>query len=689
MNDPAHIKLMEDIVVELLGEPNGRPEDRKRADLRFGKQGSMSVNLDKGTWYSHEDGEGGGVIDLIMRQEGLNEARDAYEWAEKKGYWTNGHARQSSKTIVATYDYTDENGVLLFQVVRFDPKTFLQRRPDGKGGWIWKLEGVRRVPYDLPRLLKAVGKQTIYICEGEKDCINLISRGLTATTNPGGASKGHGKWRDELTPHFRGADIIIIADNDDAGRTHANSTAAKLSGTARRIRVLDLSVVWPQCPLKGDISDWLKDHKAEELGVIVARLPDWKQNTSARLGVLDAGDDITLPPPRSWLYGNIFARKFLSSLFADGGVGKTALRYAQYLSLATGRSLLGEHVFQRSRVLIISLEDDMEELRRRIWALRIHYNISEADLKGWLFLWAPGAKGGKLMELDAKGNPKTGELISNLELLIIENKLDLIGIDPFIKSHGVGENNNNAIDLVCGVLTDLMFKHNISVDVPHHVSKPGLRGEAEPGDANRGRGASSLKDAARLVYTLNVMTKEEAKKFPIPEEERSAYVRMDKGKVNIAPPARKAVWFHLVGVRLGNENEMYSHGDEVQAVEPWFPPEVWKDITDEQIDAIIEEIDKGMPDGDRYSGDARARRRAAWLVVMKHVEGKTEQQAREITSTWIKAGRLVTKNTRAQSVEKLNKDCSEVGNKRTYNFEIGGAFGEERALVFVCAIRFF
>ena len=251
MNDPAHIKLMEDIVVELLGEPNGRPEDRKRADLRFGKQGSMSVNLDKGTWYSHEDGEGGGVIDLIMRQEGLNEARDAYEWAEKKGYWTNGHARQSSKTIVATYDYTDENGVLLFQVVRFEPKTFLQRRPDGKGGWIWKLEGVRRVPYDLPRLLKAVGKQTIYICEGEKDCINLISRGLTATTNPGGASKGHGKWRDELTPHFRGADIIIIADNDDAGRTHANSVAAKLSGTARRIRVLDLSVGLASVPTQG------------------------------------------------------------------------------------------------------------------------------------------------------------------------------------------------------------------------------------------------------------------------------------------------------------------------------------------------------------------------------------------------------------------------------------------------------
>jgi RecA-family ATPase len=91
--------------------------------------------------------------------------------------------------------------------------------------------------------------------------------------------------------------------------------------------------------------------------------------------VLDAGDDIELPPPRAWLLGNVFCREFLSSLFGDGGIGKTALRYAQYLSLATGRSLTGEHVFQRCRVLIVSLEDNDAELRRRIWALRIHYKI--------------------------------------------------------------------------------------------------------------------------------------------------------------------------------------------------------------------------------------------------------------------------------------------------------------------------
>ena len=80
----------------------------------------------------------------------------------------------------------------------------------------------------------------------------------------------------------------------------------------------------------------------------------------------DAGDDDQIPPPRGWLLGTSFCRGFASSLLGDGGVGKTALRYAQMLSLATGRALTGEHVFQRCRVLILSLEDGPDELRRRL-----------------------------------------------------------------------------------------------------------------------------------------------------------------------------------------------------------------------------------------------------------------------------------------------------------------------------------
>jgi RecA-family ATPase len=96
----------------------------------------------------------------------------------------------------------------------------------------------------------------------------------------------------------------------------------------------------------------------------------------------DAGDDTGLPPPRGWLLGNVFCRNFLRSILGAGGTGKTALRYAQYLALATGRPLTGEHVFQRCRVLIISLEDGKEELRRRITAARIHHGITLDEVRG-------------------------------------------------------------------------------------------------------------------------------------------------------------------------------------------------------------------------------------------------------------------------------------------------------------------
>ena len=117
-----------------------------------------------------------------------------------------------------------------------------------------------------------------------------------------------------------------------------------------------------------------------------------QQPADTDLGVWDAGDDTAPIPPRGWLLGNTYCRRFLSSLVGDGGVGKTAVRYAQLLSAAIGRSLTGEHVFVRSRVLIISLEDDDTELRRRIRAACLHYGISQAALRGWLFLSAPGQR---------------------------------------------------------------------------------------------------------------------------------------------------------------------------------------------------------------------------------------------------------------------------------------------------------
>jgi hypothetical protein len=353
------------------------------------------------------------------------------------------------------------------------------------------------------------------------------------------------------------------------------------------------------------------------------------------LGEWDAGDDIALPSPRGWLLGNIFCRGFMSSLLADGGVGKTATRVAQFLSLATGRSLTGEHVFQRCRVLVVSLEDNGDELRRRILAARLHYGIEASELKGWLFLAAPGGDKGKLMTVDKKGQLTRGTMIDHLDAVIKARKIDIVSLDPFVKAHSVPENDNTLIDDVVQVLTDLGAKYNIAVDAPHHTSK----GPADPGNHNRGRGASAMNNAGRLVYTLTTMSPDEAKAFGIDEERRRDYIRMDSAKVNITRHG-KTKWFKLIGVRLGNATEMYPNGDEVQTVEPWTPPETWADLSSELLNKILTAIDGGLPDGNLYSDSHNAKERVAWRVITEHAHQKTEAQAKEIIKTWVKNGVL-------------------------------------------------
>jgi AAA domain len=184
------------------------------------------------------------------------------------------------------------------------------------------------------------------------------------------------------------------------------------------------------------------------------------------LNVWNAGRDVKLPPPRGWLLGVSFCRRLLSSLLGTGGVGKSALRVLQAISLATGRNLTGEHIFQRTRVLIISLEDDADELRRRVLAARIHHGITVEDIDGWLFLSAPGSAAGKLMTLGTRNSQMIeGDLAKHIEAEVNQHKIELVIIDPYIKSHGIPENDNVSMDAVAGLLNDLAAKLDIAVDV--------------------------------------------------------------------------------------------------------------------------------------------------------------------------------------------------------------------------------
>ena len=157
--------------------------------------------------------------------------------------------RTTRGTIVKTYDYQDEAGHLLYQVVRFDPKNFRQRRPDGKGGWLWKLGDVRRVPYRLPEIITAPRDQTVFVVEGEKDADRLAEENILATT----CAMGAGKWRPEYNEVLAGRPVVILPDNDEPGREHAAQVELSLRGVAASVKVVEL----PGLPAKGDVSDWL------------------------------------------------------------------------------------------------------------------------------------------------------------------------------------------------------------------------------------------------------------------------------------------------------------------------------------------------------------------------------------------------------------------------------------------------
>jgi hypothetical protein len=157
----------------------------------------------------------------------------------------------SQRTLIARYSYKDEEGKLLFEALRYQPKEFRQRAPDGKGGWLWKLDGVRRVPYNLPKVIEqAKAGKTIFVVEGEKDADALNALGLTATTNAGGA----GKWLSDFGKYLTGCHVVILPDNDEPGKKHAFEVAASCLPHAASVRIVELPGLQP----KADTFDWLK-----------------------------------------------------------------------------------------------------------------------------------------------------------------------------------------------------------------------------------------------------------------------------------------------------------------------------------------------------------------------------------------------------------------------------------------------
>ena len=261
--------------------------------------------------------------------------------------------------ITALYDYVDETGALLFQVVRLAPKDFRQRRPDGNGGWIWSLDGTRRVLYGLPELRPA---RSVLIVEGEKDVATGRHLGLAATCNPSGA----GKWRPEYSDCLIGKHIVIIADADEAGRKHAQEIAGSLYGKAKYVKVIEFKDA-------KDLSEWVgrggtREALLEHIKVTTEWMPPPASKTQETKIILLTGAELIMRDikPREMLLDPVLPEQGLVMLYSYRGIGKTFLSLGMACAVAGGGHFLRWKAPRPRNVLYIDGELPLATLQQRL-----------------------------------------------------------------------------------------------------------------------------------------------------------------------------------------------------------------------------------------------------------------------------------------------------------------------------------
>jgi putative DNA primase/helicase len=312
----------------------GAPNHSTPRELRWNGADAYSAktfNRSNKLWFDHGAGWGGGLLDLLAHEAGEPKRRDlkgpAFYEAWRKAHELglvpdappekpNGKGNGAWLPIRAIYPYQDETHAVLYEVVRFDTEVrdrrFKQRRPDGNGGWIWSIKGVRRVPYRLPELIDAVkAGQRILICEGERDANTAVSLDFAATTMPGGIDK----WRDEYDQFLVGVDVVVVSDNDPQareeakedgqpsellwhpdgrpklpGQDHAAKVAERLRKVAARVRI----IIFPQ----KDLTAWREaDGTRDALEELIARAPDYAPVPASPVPEVAGPPALVLPPP--------------------------------------------------------------------------------------------------------------------------------------------------------------------------------------------------------------------------------------------------------------------------------------------------------------------------------------------------------------------------------------------------------
>lgn len=439
------------------------------------EDGTASLQIDKDRAYCHAEKLHLDCIDLVKYARNIP-TNEAIKELTEKYHLGNGKSKPTQKPkIIKTYDYTDENGNLVFQVVRFDPKDFRQRCPDGRGGWTWSVKGIVRVPYRLPDIIRA---DTVYIVEGEKDADRLRLLGLTATTCAGGA----GKWLPEWSPYFKGRNVVIIPDNDDPGRKHADSIAHMLSNDcAASVKVVNL----PGLAAKEDVSDWIeKGNIPEQLFKIVEQASDYQIPQSSCMGdaILEVSDfcSLNIPPKEMFLHPWLTEQQIFF-INAWRGVGKSGFVLGILDALTKGMNFGPWECQTSPNCLYLDGEMACQDVIKRL------QDLGDAPRKSKLYVYSDAyahhlnLPRANLLDEEWREGIRQWMLQNDVKLWVIDNLASLTSGD---------ENSKEVWDPIGKWLVSLRYD-GISTGIIHHFGKD-----------EQQRGTSAREDHSDIIIGL-------------------------------------------------------------------------------------------------------------------------------------------------------------------------------------------
>lgn len=377
---------------------------------------------------------------------------------------SNGTHHQQPEAI---YSYYNAEGNVVFQKIRYPGKKFTIRRPDpaNPGQWINNLQGINEKPlYNLPKVLEALKNgHKIAILEGEKDCDNFTRyTGIVATTNFDGASNN--KWKEHYSKTLTGADVVLLYDNDPAGKEHRDQIISSLKQYARSIVVRHLPT---DCK---DFSDWMAIHGSDpdnyqQLAIDIIQC-------TPRIEAINVGEWLrTETEPQQPILTGVFDRADKVVIIGQSKTRKSFFSQQLAFCLASGRDFLGFGALEPRKVLLIQSEIKQTRYHGRCARMAEKLGMTSAELAG-------------LLVVNSRGVSNQQQLVEDM---VIQHKPDVVVVDPFYKLIAGDESKSEDVKPILKFFDSLAERTGASIIYVHHDRK-GISGDQQLTDRGSGTG---------------------------------------------------------------------------------------------------------------------------------------------------------------------------------------------------------